>query len=218
MAEPENALLPAPPPQAGAPAGENEKFMSWPWLVQGLNDWINLLGNPDPVMFKCPPNFEWPRLMGLVVVVLGFCGAVLGTALIVLKGHLSDMVFQRAPSVVLIFGAVLAIGYSTVGSLFGVQISLRDAFFTILLLGLPWLSLTAGIYIAVKTFPATFMGLVLFVWLWLTPILLTRNLCRGIAMVAPGAKRWRVRCSVIVSVVLLIAPFVIVWMFAEVPG
>jgi hypothetical protein len=152
--------------------------------------------------------------------VLGLCGAILGTALIALKGSFTDIVFQKWPSIVIIGGALLTVGYTFIAWLFKVRITMRDAFFSIVLLGLPWLSLSAGLYILVKSVPRgilPFMGILLFAWIWLVPILLGRNLCRGIGIIVPEAQTWRVRCSVIISITLLMGSFLIIYFFASVP-
>lgn len=188
---------------------------------QGFNDWINLLGGPDPMVFSYPSTFEWPRLIRLVLIVLGLCGAVLGISLVVFDTNIAHVVFQKAPSVVLIGGALLAVGYTFFASLFGIRISMRDAFFSILFLSLPWLSLTAGLYILVRTVPQTalpWMGLVLFLFISLAPVLLTRNLCRGIRILVPDTRLWRVYCSVILSAALLMGSFVMIWIFVEFPN
>ena len=185
----------------------------------GLNEWITNLGNPDPQVFKPNPAFEWSRLLRMVIVVLSFCGVMLGTALVVYRGgSLTDIVFQKAPSAVLLAGALLAVGYTFVGSLFGVKVRLRDAFFTILLLGLPWLSLTAALYVWAGASKATWMGLILVMWILLAPFMLIRNICRGLSMIVPDCNKWRIRCSVVIPVVVLAVALFLVHLFAEVPA
>jgi len=202
---------------ASAPASKLSALASQ--IPTGLNEWITMLGNPDPDVFKPNPDFDWPRLVRMIVVVLGFCGAMLGTALVVYgSGNLSDIVFQKAPAACLLAGALLAVGYTFVASIFGVGIRLREAFFTILLLGLPWLSLTAALYVWAGTSKATWMGLVLFLWILLAPIMLLRNICRGLNMIVPDCNKWRVRLSVVIPVVLLAIALFLVHLFAEVPS
>lgn len=185
----------------------------------GLNEWITMLGNPDPEVFKPNPAFEWTRLLRMVVVVLSFCGVMFGTALVVYRGgSLYDIVFQKAPAAVLLAGALLAVGYTFVASLFGLSIRLREAFFTILLLGLPWLSLTAALYVWAGASKATWMGLVLLIWILLAPLMLIRNICGGLSMILPDCNKWRIRCSVVIPVVLLAVALFLVHLFADVPG
>jgi hypothetical protein len=185
----------------------------------GLNEWITMLGNPDPLVFKPDPAFEWGRLLRMVIVVLSFSGVMLGTALVVYRGgSLYDIVFQKAPTAVLLAGALLAVGYTFVASLFGVRVGLRDAFFTILLLGLPWLSLTAALYVWAGASKATWMGLVLVIWILLAPFMLIRNICRGLGMIVPDCNKWRIRCSVVIPVLLLAVALFLVHLFAEVPA
>ena len=203
------------------PAGNEEpsgKLSPFGWIAAGLNEWLTLLGNPDPAVFKPDPTFEFSRLLRLIVVVLSFSGAMLGTALVVYKGSLNDVVFQRAPAAVLLGGAILAVGYTFVAQFFGVRIGMRDAFFTILLLGLPWLSLTAALYVWAGASRSPVMGLILLLWVWLAPIILIRNVCRGMGMIASECGKWRVRLSVIAPVLLLLMAALAVWLFADVPN
>lgn len=187
------------------------------WVTTGLNEWLMLLGNPDPAIFKPNPVFEWGRLLRLILVVLSFCGAMLGTALVVYKGgSLNDIVFQKAPAAVLLAGALLAVGYTFIGGFFGIKIGLRDAFFTILLLGLPWLSLTAALYVWAGASKAPLMGLVLLIWIVLAPIMLVRNICHGLSMIT-DCKRWRVWLSVVLPLTILLAALIAVWLLADVP-
>ena len=207
--QPEN-----PPQGNGEPNG---KLSPLGWLAAALNEWISLLGNPDPAVFKPDPGFEFSRLLRLIVVVLSFSGAMLGTALVVYKGNLGDIVFQKVPAAVLLAGAIIAVGYTFVAQFFGVRIGMRDAFFTILLLGLPWLSLTAALYVWAGASHSPVMGLIVFLWFWLTPIILVRNVCRGLAMILPECRKWRIRLSVIAPSLVLLIAISAVWLFADVP-
>lgn len=187
------------------------------WVTTGLNEWIVLLGTPDPGIFKPNPVFEWGRLIRLIVIVLGFTGAMLGTALVVYKSNVTDIVFQKTPAAVLLAGALLAVGYTFIAQLFKVKISVRDAFFTFLLLGLPWLSLTAALYVWAGASRMPVMGIVLLLWILLAPVILFRNICRALAMMHTECNKWLVRLSVMVPVCLLLAALFAVWLFAEVP-
>ncbi len=187
------------------------------WLTTGLNEWITLLGNPDPAIFKPNPEFEWSRLLRLIVIVLGFTGAMLGTALVVYKGSLSSIVFQKIPAAVLLTGALLAVAYTFVAQLFGVKIGVRDAFFTLLLLGLPWLSLTSALYVWVGASRSPWMGLVLLLWILLAPIILIRNVCRGLGMILVDCSKLRLWLSVVLPVFVLVVGILFVWLFAQVP-
>ena|SRR5437016_1154740 len=188
------------------------------WITTGLNEWIVLLGTPDSAVFKPNPSFEWSRLLRLIVVVLGFTGAILGLSLVVYKGNISDIVFQKAPAAVLLAGALLAVGYTFTAQLFGVRITVRDAFFTILLLGLPWLSLTAALYVWAGASRMPTMGLVLLLWVLLAPLILFRNVCSALAMIHTECNKWRIRLSVIIPVFVLLVALLAVWLFAEVPN
>jgi len=212
------------PPQNPPPEGQqsgSSSGMPFHWIAYGLNDWVNLLGKPEPGhIFKHPPDFKWSSLLRLIVLVLSFCGVLLGIALVVFDRNPGNVVFQKWPTVLLICGAVLAVLYTFIAWFFKVSISMRDALFSILLLSLPWISLTVGLYFLVKTLPDSllpWMGLILLVWIWLVPFLLTRNLCVAIRILAPEVKRWRVNGSVIVWIVLVIGSLVLVQVFVEVP-
>jgi hypothetical protein len=184
-------------------------------IPTGLNEWITMLGNPDPDIFKPDPAFEWTRLLRMIFVVLSFTGVMLGTALVVFDKGLTEIVFQKAPATVLLAGALLAVGYTFVASLFGIAIRLREAFFTILLLGLPWLSLTAALYVWAGASKAPWMGLILILWILLAPFMLIRNVCRGLNMIVPNCNKWRIRFSVVIPLALLANALFLVWLFAE---
>lgn len=185
-------------------------------IPTGLNEWITMLGNPDPEVFKPDPDFEWTRLLRMIFIVLSFTGVMLGTALIVYNdGNPADIVFQKAPATVLLAGALIAVGYTFVASLFGINLGMRDAFFTILLVGLPWLSLTVALYVWAAASKAAWMGPVLILWLLLAPFMIVRNVCRGVSMIVPECNKWRIRCSVVIPLVLISSVLFVVWLFAE---
>lgn len=192
------------------------KLLSWASLQAGLNDQLNLLGNPDPETFKPNPQFTLIRLIRLVVIVLGFTGALLGISLIVLeKKDVAGIIFQKAPAAVFVGGAIIAVSYTFVARIFGVQIGIRDAFFAILLVGLPWVSLTSAVYVMVGRFPVLAPFLVL--WIFLMPVILLRNVCRALGMILPDCNKWRVRVSVVAPAFLLLAIVACVWLFRDQP-
>jgi hypothetical protein len=204
-----------------SPAAPGQTPFSWltSELYGGLNDWISLLGGPDPEVFKPSTNFEWPILLRLIVIVLSFTGAILGSVLVVFHGKLGDVVFQKVPAAVLLMGAILAVFYTFSASVFGVQITMKNAFFTILLLSLPWISLTVALHAWVGASARAnrwaWMGPIWLAWVWLVPIYLSRNLCRGISMLNPACRKWRVCLSVILPVTFLIGLFILVTLFVD---
>lgn len=211
-------------PPASTPAASSDKLIKRPfrWYANGLNDWIILLGKPEPGgIFQQPPDFKWACLLRLIVVVLSFSGAILGVTLIKFNGGLSEIPFQKWPAVVLVLGALLTIGYYALASVFRVPISVRNALFTILLLSLPWLPFLPLIYFLVKTLPKSLLppvGIMLFLASWTIPVLLTRNLCSGVKVTVPEVSAWRVNCSVIAWVGLLIGGFVLTLVFVSMPN
>ena len=210
------------PNQPRAHAQTHSSFKpSFRWFADGLNDWVNLLGKPQcGAIFNHPPDFKWVSLLRLIVVVLSLSGAILGVVLVVFDANLVKVIFQKWPATVLVCGALVTVLYTCIAWAFRVTITVRDALFSILLLSLPWLSLSAALYFLVMTAPKMFLpwlGLFLFFWIWLVPILLTRNLCHGIKILVPGAQKWRIYCSVIVWMVLLLGSFILIVVFVSVP-
>ena len=210
--------------QTQNPAPENERANDGIFkaglgqLTTGLNEWISLLGGPDPAIFKSPPAFEWGRLVRSIVIVLSFSGAVLGTALIVIRDNVSGIVFQKFPAALLLGGALVAVGYTFIARLFGVEISLRDAFFAILLLTLPWLPLTIALYVGVEATRWPWMALVWIIWVVLAPLSIVRNICRGFGLVIPECGKLRLYLSVIVPSLLFASAVLFVWLFADFPA
>jgi len=195
---------------------------SFRWYADGLNDWITLLGKPElGGIFQQPPDFKWACLLRLIVVVLSFSGAILGVTLITFSRDLTTIPFQKWPAVVLVLGALLTIGYYALACIFRVTISVRNALFTILLLSLPWLPFLPLMYFLVKTLPKSLLppiGILLFLASWTAPVLLTRNLCCGVKITVAEVSTWRVNCSIIAWIGLLIGGFVLTIVFVSLPN
>jgi hypothetical protein len=175
---------------------------AWRQSSASLSEWLTLLGGPVDPPFCEAPDFskEWGRLTRLTVIVVVLVGAVWG-----IEYAISDIKpNNRQMLEMLLGGAITAILYrSLFAPIFRVRVSLYDAFFTILLLGLPWLPILA----AVRAFATRYSGNLLvgiLVVLALVVICFSflLNVSRGFARVS-RCPLWRVLLSFLLPLGLL---------------
>jgi hypothetical protein len=175
----------------------------WKQSSASLSEWLTLLGGPVDPPFCEAADFtkEWGRLTRLTVIVVVLVGAVWG-----IEYAISDLKpNNRLILEMLLGGAIAAILYrSLFAPIFRIKVSLYDAFFIILLLGLPWLPIIA----AVRAFAMRYSGnplaaLLVVVALFVISFSLLLNVSRGFARVS-RCPLWRVLLSVLLPLALLV--------------
>ena len=184
------------------------------WIQPGLNDWMSFISGPTDPPFSEGQSFktELPRLFRLLATVGILSGTIVATKDILSSNPVLGVLVLESPAAVeiLLVGAIVAIIYYFVlAKAFRVPVTLPQALFTIMLLGLPWLPLTALIHsfassnISFGTFVEVF-------WFYLAPIVLVGNFSRGISSICPRCSRWRIRASFVVPILILILGFSLV--------
>lgn len=182
--------------------------------VAALSDWVTLLQGPSPPLFAAECNFEqeWKRLFRLVSVVLLMLGAVitafslgLGAAGQDWKKFVSNSSYLF---LILVIGAVVAAPYAFVlAPLLRIRITFVQAFFSVLLLGLPWVPLIALIWAVGKVWTSGLAGLGVSIFLYILAIVPLYNFSKGVAIVS-NCRLWRVLISIFIPFILAIAVFV----------
>jgi hypothetical protein len=184
------------------------------WIQPGLNDWTGFISGPVDPPFSDGQSFkhEWPRLFRLLATVGILSGTIVATKEIISptvgKAALAVLVLESGPALqLLLIGAALAVVYHFVlARVCRVPVTFPQALFTILLLGIPWLPLTALIH----SFAATNIAwgtLVEVFWFYLSPIVLVGNFSRGVSALHPSCKKWRIRASFVLPIVILVVAF-----------
>lgn len=184
------------------------------WIQPGLNDWMGFISGPVDPPFNKGQTFqgEWPRLFRLLATVGILSGTIVVTKDILSGNAAIGILVLESPAALklLLIGAILAIIYYFVlAKAFRVPITLPQALFTIMLLGLPWLPLTALIHSFASTNIAFGTFVELF-WFYLSPIVLVGNFSRGISSICPSCSKWRIRASFVVPILILILGFLFV--------
>jgi hypothetical protein len=184
------------------------------WIQPGLTDWTDFISGPANPPFCQGQSFknEWPRLFRLLATVGVLSGTIVATKEIISptfgKAALAVLVLESGPAMqLLIIGGVLAVVYHFVlAKALRIPVTFSQALFTIMLLGIPWLPLTALIH----TFASTNIGwgtLAEVFWFYLSPIVLVGNFSRGISSLHPACNKWRIRASFILPILILIVGF-----------
>lgn len=184
--------------------------------IAALSDWLTLLQGPSTPLFTPEGKFdqEWKRLFRLVGVVLLMLGAIIAAFSLGLNAAGED--WQKFVSnsrylfLVLVIGAVLAVPYAfMLAPMLRIKINLVQTFFSVLLLGLPWMPLVALIWAVGRVWTG---GLVVTVFLYILMIVPLRNFCRGVQMISQ-CRPWQPYLSIMVPLVLALAVFVgnVVW-------
>ena len=212
-----------PSPDANPRAAGMSPKVPTAWLYRAFEDWLGLLEGPKDASFRDQAKFEseWSRLFRLAALVLVLSSAGLGTpafaglgfSLEGLKKGWESMVLQSRPGLLLILGGSIAAAiYSAFfGSLVlprklqCVPMSFRQSFFTLLLLGLPWLPPLAVLIGLTKTsfLPTIIEAPLLVIAPYTFLLAFSRNFYRGVCTIHPLCSKWRVSISVIVPLAVL---------------
>lgn len=187
-------------------------------MGEALNDWLNLLqGTVDPP-FTPQTNFqdEWKRLLRLISLVLLMIVAVITFSTL---GFISSEgpnfldTFLKSTSaqiqytvLIVLSGAFFATLYALISArIFNVSINIRQAFFTVLFLILPWIPIGAfvrALGIILGDIPLKSYFIIIFLFIFL-PLLFVYRFGQGIATVS-GCKMLRCLASIAVPLLLIL--------------
>jgi hypothetical protein len=184
--------------------------------LAALTDWITFLQGPSEPLFKrnCRFDTEWKRLFRLLSLVLLMLGAIM--VIFSLGLTASGQSWRDFASnskyllLVLVVGAVVAVPYAFIlAPLLRIRITFAQTFFTVLLLGLPWLPLITLVW-AFGT--AWSSGLLVAIFLYIMTLVPLYNFCKGVSVIA-GCRTWRPILSLVIPLGLALAVFVanVVW-------
>jgi hypothetical protein len=194
-------------------------------LQSAFDDWLRLLGGPDDPPFRVEATFEleWGRLFRLLGVVVFLSGVALGIPTIATEGlrkGFESMVVESKPALFLLMGgAALSAMYSFVfGSSFFIRklqcvpMTLRQSFFTMLLMGLPWLPPTALMKGLTHTDISSkrIVTFLIIAWFYIAIIGFLYNFYRGVSIIHPRCPRWRILLSIMLPLAVLVALFLLV--------
>lgn len=189
--------------------------------IAALSDWVHLLQGPAAnwTEEECKFNQEWKRLFRLVSLVLLMFGAVVTVFSVGLGATGGDWKKFASNSsylfLTLVIGAALSVPYAFVlAPLMRIRISFSQTFFSILLLGLPWLPLIALIWAVGKVWTTGLAGLGVITFLYILGIVPLLNFSKAVARIS-SCKLWRVLISLLVPALLALMVFVanFVWEF-----
>lgn len=184
--------------------------------VAALSDWVRFLQGPSEPVFKkdCSFESEWKRLFRLLSLVLLMLGAIM--VVFSLGLNASGQSWRDFASnskyllLVLVVGAVVAVPYAFVlAPLLRIRINFAQTFFTVLLLGLPWLPLITLVW-AIGTVWGG--GLLVAIFLYIMTLVPLKNFCKGVAVIA-GCRVWKPILSIVIPLGLAFAVFFanVVW-------
>ena len=180
------------------------------WIRQAFSDWLTLLGGPDPSLFNADLGTSWKRLFSLLALVVFLAGVGYGVPLVaspstLLKTIPSLIVFNSRPALLFLLGAAALAGIYTYvfAKIFVVPITIKQAFFIILFLGLPWVPITAFM-LGLETVGVPFYSLIFLLWIYFVLIILIVNFYRGISSMCVTCPRWRVFGSVFIAIMLVV--------------
>ena len=182
--------------------------------VAALSDWVMLLQGPAPPLFAAQGKFdqEFKRLFRLVTVVLLMMGAVV-TAFSLGLGAAGQDWQQFASNssylfLILVAGAVVSVPYAFVlAPLLRIRITFAQTFFSVLLLGLPWLPLIALIWAIGKVWTSGLAGLAIPTFLYIMAIVPLYNFSKGVAIVS-DCRLLRVFLSLLIPTFLALLFFI----------
>ena len=184
--------------------------------IAALNDWITFLQGPSGPLFTEDSSFdaEWKRLFRLVTLVLLMLGAIIAIFSIGLNAAGQSWRDFASSSkyllLILVVGAVVAVPYAFVlAPLLRIRITFVQTFFTVLLLGLPWLPLITLVWAIGKVWNG---GLLVAILLYIMTLVPLHNFCKGVSVVA-RCRIWRPILSIVIPLGLAVAIFAanVVW-------
>ena len=121
------------------------------FITLAMTDWLEfLLDQPKSPLFEQNRLFEdeSSRVARLLVAVVMLSGVVLGTSQLVLDKE-ATVSLARTALGILCAAILIALFYKPIANAVGVRISLRQAVFSVLYIGLPWLPVLCFIWGAV---------------------------------------------------------------------
>jgi hypothetical protein len=176
-----------------------------------LADWIDLLQGPASPIFSLNSDFksEWGRLFRLLSLTLSMTGAILVVFSIV-QGDWRTYANQMPYTLItLVIGAVLGVPYAfIIAPLMRIKIGFVPTFFSVLLLGLPWVPLFALVWAFGKAFAPpdgsnSLTGFYVSIFFLILSFAVIYNFCRAVSIIA-GCKFWRSLTSLLVPLLLLL--------------
>ena len=200
-------------------------------MGEALNDWLNLLQAPAEPPFAEKTTFPdgWRYLLRLILLVLIMIVAVLAFSYIgqnakegenLFASFLKNAALQTRYSILVILaGALFAALYSfTMAPLFKITINIRQAFFTVLFMILPWIPIAllvwAFVYILpLATIPFVSLFIVLFLFL-IFPIVSVVQFSRGVTLVSGCPK---MKCTASVAIPSVIIYLLVLWIWMRMP-
>lgn len=198
-----NAATPPPvtePGQVLAPAPAVQRLP-----IVALTEWVTSLQGPAPPLFEKEKNFEgeWLRLFrlaSLVLLMLVLIVVVFSFGIAQAGIMWSDLAIR-----ILVIGAVMSVPYAFLfAPLLRIKISFVQTFFTLLLLGLPWVPMLALVWALGIVWGSGMLQVPL---LYIFSIVPLYNFCKGIAVIASCRTR-RVVASLAIPLFLALAVFV----------
>jgi len=183
------------------------------WIRQAFSDWLTLLGGPDPSLFESESVTSWKRLWSLLALVVFLSGVGYGVPLVASPSSLLKtvpwlIVLNSRPALLFLLGAAALAGIYTYvfAKIFRVPITIKQAFFVILFLGLPWVPITAFI-LGLENVGVPFYSLIFLLWIYFVVVILIINFYRGITTICATCPRWRIWGSVIIAVMLVVVSY-----------
>lgn len=184
--------------------------------IAALNDWVLFLQGPSDTLFAHNFAFdtEWKRLFRLVSLVLLMLGAIIAIFSIGLNASGQSWRDFASNSkyllLILVVGAVVAVPYAFVlAPLLRIRITFVQTFFTVLLLGLPWLPLITLVWAIGRVWTG---GLLVAIFLYIMTLVPVFNFCKGVAVLAK-CRIWRPILSLAIPLGLALAVFAanVIW-------
>ncbi len=202
-------------------------------MPDALNDWINLLQGPAEPPFGNKTTFPegWQHLLRLILLVLVMLVAVLAITYLgsnaaardgsVLAAFMKNTAQQTQYTIfVILLGALFAALYSfTMAPLFKIDINLRQAFFTVLFMVLPWIPIVILVWALVFILsPAKVPLLAIFIIVFLYiafPIIAVIQFSRGVTLVSGCPKR---KCLASIAIPAAVLALLLGWMWLSLPA
>ncbi len=172
------------------------------WFYGGLEDITAFLSGPPQGVFKCPPDFKWPRLLRLMAIALLLSGVGLSAGNKFDPGKSYESIIATSPVALMLLtaGIFISLFYAmTVARLCRVKITVTESLFTLLLMSLPWLPLTFFVRLVGDSLD---VGLLVMLWFFVAASMVITNISRGICKLNPACSKLLIWSSVIATLVL----------------
>jgi hypothetical protein len=174
------------------------------WVMSAFGDWLSFMQGPtSPPFSKDCVECDWSRLFRLMALVIFLLNAVVGTFAVAAADFNKLVLGNRNALLILLGGMLASVVYAFIISpVFKVKISLPQAFFAFLQLGVPWLPLIALVWaIGYTQQPFPLKGFLVPINLYLIPLLTIKNIRRGVSVIT-DCPAWRVRASLFIPLIL----------------